>query len=85
MARNKISDLRDHLFEMIENIKDAKKPEDVDREIAKAKAISDVAEVIIDSAKVEVQYLEMAGFTKSDSEFLKPINEKNLLLTSNSK
>lgn len=50
MARNKISDLRDHLFETIERLKDKEKPMD----LARAKAISDVAQTIINVAKVEV-------------------------------
>jgi hypothetical protein len=50
MARNKISDLRDHLFETIEQLNDPDKP----MEIARAKAIAGVAQTIINSAKVEV-------------------------------
>ena len=50
MAKNKISDLRDHLFETLEALKDPDNPMDVER----AKAISDVAQVLINTAKVEV-------------------------------
>ena len=55
MAKNKIEDLRNHLFETIEMLKDG------DMEIDKAKAISEVAQVIINSAKVEVQFLKEMG------------------------
>lgn len=58
MARNKIEDLRNHLFETIEMLKDG------DIEIDKAKAISEVAQVIINSAKVEVQFLKEMGSNK---------------------
>ena len=58
MAKNKIEDLRNHLFETIEMLKDG------DMEIDKAKAISDVAQVIINSAKVEVQFLKEMGSNK---------------------
>mgnify|MGYP000477325288 CR=1 FL=1 len=44
MAKNKITDLRDHLFEIIELLKD---DEQTHMTIEKAKAISDVAQVII--------------------------------------
>ncbi len=54
MAKNKISDLRDHLFETIEALKDPDKPMDLER----AKAISDVAQTIINSAKVEVDLVK---------------------------
>jgi hypothetical protein len=53
MAKNKISDLRDHLFETLEALKDPDKPMEIER----AKAIADVARVIVDSAKVEVQFI----------------------------
>lgn len=55
MAKDKIQDLRNHLFETIEMLKDG------DIEIDKAKAISEVAQVIINSAKVEVQFLKEMG------------------------
>lgn len=52
-----MSDLRDHLFETLERLKDEDKPMDIER----AKAISQVAQTVIESAKVEVKYLELAG------------------------
>jgi len=57
MTKNKIEDLRDHLFETIEALKDQDKPMELDR----AKAISDVAQTIINSAKVEVEMLKATG------------------------
>lgn len=54
MAKNSIKDLRDHLFETIEALKDPDAPMD----LARAAAISDVAQVIINSAKVEVDLLK---------------------------
>jgi hypothetical protein len=55
--RNKIEDLRNHLFEVIEMLKDGDKKMDLD----KAKTISDVAQVIVNSAKVEVEFMKQAG------------------------
>jgi hypothetical protein len=55
MAKDKIQDLRHHLFETIEMLKEG------DMEIEKARAISEVAQVIINSAKVEVQFLKEMG------------------------
>jgi hypothetical protein len=57
MAKNKISDLRDHLFETLEALKDQENPMDIER----AKAVADVARVIVDTAKVEVSFLETVG------------------------
>lgn len=57
MAKNKISDLRDHLFETLEALKDADKPMELDR----AKAIADIAQTIINAAKVEVDLVKAVG------------------------
>lgn len=55
--KNKISDLRNHLFETLEALKDDEKP----MELARAKAISEVAQTIINSAKVEIEFMEVTG------------------------
>mgnify|MGYP006981214021 CR=1 FL=1 len=63
MTRNKIEDLRDHLFETIEALKDKSDPMDLDR----ARTISTVANSIIESAKVEVQAMkELGGHLATD-------------------
>jgi len=53
--KNKIGDLRNHLFEVLERLKDPdeKTPMTIDT----AKAIVGVAETIIDSARVENEYI----------------------------
>ena len=52
--KNKITDLRNHLFAALESLApDAEKPMDIER----AKAIAEVAQVIVNSAKVEVDYI----------------------------
>lgn len=65
MAKNKMNDLRDHLFATLESLRDEDKPMDLDR----AKAVADVARVLIDSAKVEVDFLRVTGASKS-TDFL---------------
>lgn len=69
MARNKIEDLRNHLFEAIEMLKDG------EIEIDKAKAIADISQTIINSAKVEVDFIKTTGSTR-DTGFLQ-IGEPN--------
>ena len=54
MAKNKIQDLRNHLFEVIELLKDGDVP---DFTIEKAKAIADVAQVIVNTAKLEIDFI----------------------------
>lgn len=51
--KNKIEDLRNHLFAALEALGDTEKPMELDR----AKAIAEVAQTIINSAKVEVDFL----------------------------
>ena len=61
-TRNKIEDLRDHLFATLESLRDADSPMELDR----AKAISEVAQTIINSAKVEIDHLRLISTAKID-------------------
>lgn len=54
---NKIDDLRNHLFATMEALRDEDKPMDLER----AKTIAAVAQTIINSAKVECDYIELTG------------------------
>lgn len=58
---NKIEDLRDELFSTLRALRDKENPMDVDR----AKAVGEIAKVIVDSAKVEVDHMKIAGGTSS--------------------
>ncbi len=71
--KNRIEDLRNHLFATIEALSDQEEPMDLDR----AKAISEVAQTIINSAKVEVEFLKVTD-RERDSGFLS--NERPQLL-----
>lgn len=55
--KNRIEDLRNHLFATIEALLDEDDPMD----IARAKAVSNAAQAIINSAKVEVDFLKVTG------------------------
>ena len=70
MARDKIQDLRHHLFETIEMLKDK------EMDIATAKAISNVAQVIVNSAKIEVQFIKATQSTQ-DTGFIQVEKKKN--------
>ncbi|MHB0818519.1 hypothetical protein ACYCFK_09585 [Stutzerimonas stutzeri] len=63
--KNKIEDLRNHLFATIEGLLDDEKPLDIER----AKAVAQVSQQLIESAKVEVKFIEVTGATPS-SNFL---------------
>jgi hypothetical protein len=59
--KNKIDDLRNHLFETLEALKDEEKPMD----LARAQAVAEVAKVLVESAKVEVAFLKVTGLQRS--------------------
>lgn len=58
---HQIEDLRTHLFETLDALRDKTNPLDLDR----ARAVADVAKVIVDSAKVEVDFLKVTGASHS--------------------
>lgn len=60
---NSISDLQDELFATLRALRDKETPMDIER----AKAITDVAQVIINSAKSETEFLKVNGSV--DSQF----------------
>jgi len=86
MAKNKMNDLRNHLFLALEKLHDG----DIDN--ATAKSIADVSKEIIDSAKLEFQMVrDLGGRTSQFFEGMgipyqigemnegKSLNEKNQL------
>ncbi len=52
-----INDLREHLFATLEGLRDKSAPMEIDR----AKAVAEVAQTIINSAKVEVDHMRVGG------------------------
>jgi hypothetical protein len=65
MAKNTMTDLRNHLFETLEALKDEDNPMETER----ARAISLVADKLIASAKVEVEFLKATG-SRETSKFM---------------
>ena len=79
MARNKISDLRDHLFAQFERLDDdSLTPEQIKAEVDKAKAVAQIGSVIINSAKVEIDFIKATGRIDSASEIFKSVDQKKL-------
>lgn len=73
--RNHIDTVRDHLLETLTSLRDRQNPMDVDR----ARAIAEVATVLVNSAKVEVEYLKATNQASTpflevppDRQFLPP-------------
>ena len=55
--KNQMTDLRNHLFAALEALHDKDEPMEIDR----ARAIADVGRVLVETAKVEVAFLEAVG------------------------
>jgi hypothetical protein len=64
-----ITDMREHLMQTLASLPDRENPMDVDR----ARAVAQVAGVLVDSAKVEVDYIKATG-ASGDSLFISPMN-----------
>jgi hypothetical protein len=63
--KNKITDLRTHLFEQMERLNNPElKPEDLQIEIQRANAMSELGKVIVDSAKTQVMAAKIMGGKK---------------------
>ncbi|WP_107039937.1 hypothetical protein [Brumimicrobium mesophilum] len=77
MARNKLEDLRDHLFAQMERLNDESlTPEQIAQEGSRAKSIAMISSSIVDTAKIEVRYLELNKETEieSRSQLFKEVN-----------
>lgn len=53
--KNKLIDLNNHLFEMIERLNDDLSDEELEKEIKRAAAMSNLSKQVIDNAKVELE------------------------------
>jgi hypothetical protein len=60
MPKNKIEDLRNHLFATLEALQDKEDPMDLER----AKAVVNVASALIEIQKVENDYIKVTGKDK---------------------
>jgi hypothetical protein len=76
MVKNTIKDLRDHLFEVIEGLKDTDSPMEIER----ARAVSDVAQTIINTAKAEIDLVKAVGGSSPASRTFFNVQEESRLL-----
>lgn len=71
MAKNKIEDLRDHLFMQLERLNnESLKGDELEKELSRAKSISEVSQVIVNSVKVEVDFLKALGGNGKGTTFI---------------
>ena len=67
--KNSIEDLRNHLFETIELVKDGK------MDIQQARAITNASQAILNSAKIEVDFIKAMGGIGEGTGFI-PLEPK---------
>lgn len=67
--KNKLSDLRDHLFAQLEAVREAD-DDSLAKEVQRAQSVSDISRVLIESAKVEIDYFRHIGGENSASTFI---------------
>lgn len=70
--KNKIDDLRNHLFTQLERLNDDEEMKDqkkLEQEIERAKAIADIGQVLVNSAKVEVDFIRATDMNNGTGFF----------------
>jgi len=74
MARNKLSDLNNHLFAQLERLgEEDLQPEQLKQEIDRAKAINGIAKNIVDNARTT---LEVLKFSYQEGHFNKELPDQ---------
>lgn len=69
--KNKLPDLRNHLFEQLERLSDENISNDsLEKEVFRADAMVNVSKQIIESAKVEVAFVKAVGMKKGTTDFI---------------
>lgn len=74
--KNKMTDVRNHMIEAMENLLDSESDFDVN----KAKAVANLGNVLVKSAKVEVDYLRTVGGTTGMSTGFMDLEEQKTLI-----
>jgi hypothetical protein len=64
-----IDQVRQHVLDQMQSLRTAK-PEDIERELKRAKGVSELAQVMVNTAKVEVDYI--AATKQPSAPFLEP-------------
>lgn len=71
MAKNKIQDLRDHIFAQMERLgEEGLTVEKMDAEVKRAKAMSELGKVIVESAKAETDFRHKLGKEATSGNFM---------------
>lgn len=80
MSKHTIDDLRDMMFQTLQALKDKEQPMEIER----ALAMNEVAQVIVNSAKVEVEHMRISGGAGSGFIPVQSVDRKQPLLPGDS-
>lgn len=70
MSKNKLVDLNNHLFESLEMLKSGEMKPEV------ANQVCNIGRTLLESAKVELKYMDMMGLSKANSPLLSSITDQ---------
>lgn len=71
MGKNKMSDLQNHLFESLEMLKTGEMNPETAREV------SNIGRTLLETAKVEMRYMELLGASRASSPLLASVEESS--------
>ncbi|HRO75767.1 MAG TPA: hypothetical protein PLP27_06445 [Crocinitomicaceae bacterium] len=75
MARNKMEDLRNHLFAALERLNDEDiNPEKMKAEMQRAKSIAELSTALVETAKVEIEFIRAIEADGSSSALFQGID-----------
>ena len=81
---NDLGALRNHLFEVIERLKISNDPDADEKEkisVETAKAVTQAASIIVNSAKIEVEFLKIVATGDNPAELKKAASGTQFFLT----
>jgi hypothetical protein len=58
---NHVSTVRKHLLDQMKALRGASSPEEIERELGRSKGVSELAQAVVNVAKVQVDYLKVTG------------------------
>lgn len=78
MSKNRLEDMRNHLFAAMERLNDeSMDKKQMDEEIKKANALASLGNVLVLSAKVELNYMREIHGVNKDSKFFNNLIANN--------
>lgn len=75
--KNKIEDLRNHMFAALEKLSEAETPEQIEAEIKRSQQIAELGKVVVDAAKTEVMFAKVTKAEIVNTDFFDGVKKLN--------